>query len=109
MAKTRTRVVTRTKTIFRRAKPSKMGVKKQLIKAGIGVGLGLAVKYGVGYLVKNQGPQAQELVRRAANTAAAYGGVSGELAYQAVDYGINTAIIIPTGGTPMGGAPGEFA
>lgn len=109
MAKTQTRVVTRTKTVFRRAKPSKAGFKKQLLKAGVGIGLGLAVKYGAGYLARNAGPQAQEAVRRAANVAASYGGISGELAYQVADYAINTAIVIPTGGTPMGGSAGEFA
>src|SRR5574341_120962 len=111
MAKTRTRVVTRTKTVFRRAKGSigKINLKKEATHAAIGIGLGLAVKYGGQFLAGNNA-MAQEAVRRAANVVAAYGGKgTGELGYQIADAAINHFVIAPSGGLGMGGGPGEFA
>lgn len=87
----------------------KINFKKELMNAGLGAVVGLTIKHGVGYVTKGN-PQAAEATRRAANVAAAYAGKgTGELAFQVADAAINQLVVIPSGGTPAGSAPGEMA
>lgn len=97
---------TRLKQIIRHRGKS-MNLKKEATKAGLGVGIGLAIKYGLGYLARGN-PQMSELARRGANVGAAFGGVPGELAYQAADYAVNQ-IVSGQGGMPAGAGAGEAA
>lgn len=110
MAKTQTIVLKSPAKKGKSKSRKKMDWKKYAVQAGLGAALGLAVKYGGAFLTKNAGPDAQELVRRGANVAAAFGGQGvGEMAYQVADFAINRAIVIPTGGSPVGSLPGETA
>lgn len=95
------------KHVFHRRSIGKMNLKKEATKAGIGLGLGLAIKYGVGFFTRNN-PQAAEWTRRGANIGAAFGGVPGELAFQFADYGMNQLLVMQGGSAP-GTGPGEAA